>query len=56
MNIRQAFNQLTAKEFVNWALKNKYSYFIAIEGNREHGWIWAKGSYPKQYKFDYKTN
>ena len=55
MNIRQAYTQMTIKEFVNWALKNKYPYFIVVEGNRERGWIYPKrGS--TQYKFDYKLN
>ena len=54
MNILQAYNKLTQKQFVDWALKNKYPYFIVIEGNREHGWIYPKNG-SKQYKFDYKT-
>jgi hypothetical protein len=53
MNIRTAYSTLTIKEFVNWALKNEYPYFIAIEGNREHGFIFPKRG-NKKYKFDYK--
>ena len=44
---------MTQKEFVDWALENKYPYFIAIEGNREHGIISPKKG-GKNYKFDYK--
>lgn len=54
MKISQAFNQLTQKDFVDWALKHKYDYFIKIEGSRESGWVWSKGANPKQYRFDYK--
>lgn len=55
MNIKQAYTRLTSVEFVNWALENKYPYFLKIEGNRESGWVCTKkGS--KQYKFNHKTN
>ena len=54
MNIKQAYTQLTPYEFVNWALKNKYPYFIKIEGNRESGWIYPKKG-NKQYKFNYQV-
>lgn len=53
MNIRTAYNTLTQKEFVDWALKNNYSYSIKIEDNREHGIIFSKKGNTK-YRFDYK--
>ena len=53
MNIRTAYNALTQKEFVDWALENNYPYFIVIEGNREHGIIFPKKGNTK-YRFDYK--
>lgn len=54
MNIAQAYRQLTSLAFVNWALKNKYPYFIKIEGSQESGWIYPKkGS--KKYKFNHKN-
>ena len=52
MNIIAAYNTMTAKEFVDWALLNKYPYFIVIEGNRERGWVYPKKG-NKQYKFNY---
>ena len=52
MNIRTAYNTLSQKEFVNWAIENKYPYFIAIEGNREYGYIFPKKG-GNVYKFDY---
>lgn len=55
MNIKQAYAQMSQKEFVDWALKNKYPYFIKIWGNRESGWIYSKRG-DIQYKFDYETN
>lgn len=52
MTIKQAYAALTQKQFVDWALENKYPYFIVITGNNERGWIYPKkGS--KQYKFNY---
>jgi hypothetical protein len=53
MNIRQAYNQMSQKEFVDWALQEKYPYFIKIEGNMESGWICPKSG-NKQYKFNYQ--
>jgi hypothetical protein len=53
MNIRQAYNQMSIKEFVDWALQENYPYFIKIEGNRESGWVYPKKG-NKQYKFDYQ--
>lgn len=53
MNIRTAYNTMTQKEFVDWALNNDYPYFIMIEGNRESGWVYPKSS-NKQYRFDYR--
>ena len=55
MNIKQAYAQLTRKQFVNWALENNYPYFMKIDGNRESGWIYPKKG-NTQYKFDYKIN
>lgn len=56
MNIRQAFNQLSTKNFVNWCFDRKYDYFIKISGNNESGWFWSKGKNPRQYKFNYNPN
>jgi hypothetical protein len=53
MNIRTAYSTMSPKEFVDWALKNNYPYFIKIEGNRECGWVYPKNG-STQYKFDYK--
>lgn len=54
MTIKTAYNTLPQKEFVDWALTKDYGYFMAIENNREYGWIWSKSKQPKQYKFDYR--
>lgn len=56
MKIKEAFNSMTTKEFVDWALKNNYDYFLKISGNYEEGWIWSKSKRPKQYKFGHKIN
>lgn len=53
MNIRTAYNTLTQKEFFEWALKNNYFYFIAIEGNVERGFVYSKN---KQTKYNFKYN
>jgi lipocalin len=42
MNIKRAYLELLQKEFVDWAIENKYPYFIVIEGNREYDWIYPK--------------
>lgn len=55
MNIQQAYNTMTQKQFVDWAIKNDYPYFIAIEGNREYGSISPKNGKGRVYKFDYKV-
>lgn len=55
MNIKQAFNTLSGVDFVSWALRNNYPYFIKIEGNSESGWIYPKNG-NRQYKFNHKTN
>jgi hypothetical protein len=56
ITISQAFSSMKPKQFVDWALKNKYDYFIKIESNRETGWIWSKSKDSKQYRFDYNPN
>lgn len=53
MNIKQAFNTFgNSKEFVDYCMKQGYSYFIKIEGKNEQGWIWNRNG-TKQYKFNY---
>jgi hypothetical protein len=53
MRINTAFNRLSGVEFVSWAIKNGYDYFIKTGGNNESGWVWSKGSNPRQYKFNH---
>jgi hypothetical protein len=53
MKINTAFNTLSGVEFVSWAIKNGYDYFIKTGGNNESGWVWSKGSNPRQYKFNH---
>ena len=53
MNIKQAYNTLSQKEFVDWSIENNYPYFIIIEGNNERGWGNSKKG-TTQYKFNYK--
>ena len=52
MNIRTAYKSLSQKEFFEWAMKNGYYYFIAIEGNRERGFVYSKNKQTK-YEFNY---
>ena len=53
MNIRTAYNTMTSKGFVDWALENKYPYFIKISGNIEEGIIFPKRG-NKEYRFKHK--
>lgn len=51
--IDTAYNTLSGKEFVDWALKNNYYYFIVIGEGVEKGYIYnRKGT--KMYNFNHK--
>lgn len=55
MKINQAQAQMTDKEFVDFAIKNKYPYRMTYTGDDVTGSVWSK-NYGREYNFKYRVN